>query len=49
MSYNTFTFKDEATELMIGIRYFHEYSLFYLIIIFVTYLLGYLCITLIES
>lgn len=46
-NYPLYSFKDEGTELMIGIRDFHEYSLFYLIIvlIFVTYTLSYLALT----
>lgn len=44
LNYPVYSFKDEATEIMIGIRDFHDYSIFYLIIvlIFVSYLLFYL-------
>lgn len=42
-NYKVLNFKEEATEIMIGIRDLHDYILFYLllIIIFVTYLLIY--------
>lgn len=43
-NYSVYCFKDEATEAMLAIRDFHDFVLFYLILIlvFVTYLLFYL-------
>lgn len=45
--YKLYSFQDESTEIMIGIRDLHEYILFYLLIIliFVTYLLIYISIS----